>query len=290
MDGWVVPTPLVPQQTPMCTLLLIAINQRPELAARRAAIRAATDWLAAPRGVAVLAHDLGRLQRRHLRRRQQPGRRSRAVSAGSRLPTSATSLPATTSTPSCTGPRKNLGVGNFAQDPHSPQRAADRQPGIDPRIEQGTQRRGSRLRRHPCALGPDRHCPNVPRADGPATATKKTISVSTRPEGSAHRVAEQLQAARAEPLQLSQCRGRLQRGADSTCSWPWASRRRTRWPEVPTKLVPLPAPGAAAAGLCVPASGSARRLHRLPNVRMKEASPPQMLLTNVPAEPGTHQE
>jgi outer membrane protein TolC len=47
IDGWVVPTPLVPQPTPMSTLLLIAINQRPELAARRAAIRAATAQLRA---------------------------------------------------------------------------------------------------------------------------------------------------------------------------------------------------------------------------------------------------
>jgi outer membrane protein TolC len=47
IDGWVVPTPLVPQQTPMSALLLIAINQRPELAARRAAIRAATNELRA---------------------------------------------------------------------------------------------------------------------------------------------------------------------------------------------------------------------------------------------------
>lgn len=47
IDGWVVPTPLVPQPTPMSALLLIAINQRPELAARRAAIRVATDQLRA---------------------------------------------------------------------------------------------------------------------------------------------------------------------------------------------------------------------------------------------------
>ncbi|HTU17012.1 MAG TPA: TolC family protein [Gemmataceae bacterium] len=47
IDGWVVPTPLVPQQTPMATLLLFAINQRPELAARRAAIRVATMQLRA---------------------------------------------------------------------------------------------------------------------------------------------------------------------------------------------------------------------------------------------------
>jgi outer membrane protein TolC len=45
VEGWVVPTPLVPQQVPMSTLLLFAINQRPELAARRAAIRMATQYL-----------------------------------------------------------------------------------------------------------------------------------------------------------------------------------------------------------------------------------------------------
>ncbi|MHB1424255.1 MAG: TolC family protein [Gemmataceae bacterium] len=44
-EGWVVPTPLVPQQTPMSALLLFAINQRPELGARRAAIRVATNQL-----------------------------------------------------------------------------------------------------------------------------------------------------------------------------------------------------------------------------------------------------
>ncbi|HTU88834.1 MAG TPA: TolC family protein [Gemmataceae bacterium] len=47
IDGWVVPTPLVPQQASLSTLLLFAINQRPELAARRAAIRVATDQLRA---------------------------------------------------------------------------------------------------------------------------------------------------------------------------------------------------------------------------------------------------
>jgi outer membrane protein TolC len=47
IDGWVVPTPLVPQGTPLSVLLLYAINQRPELAARRAAIRVATDYLRA---------------------------------------------------------------------------------------------------------------------------------------------------------------------------------------------------------------------------------------------------
>lgn len=46
-EGWVVPTPLVPQPTPLSTLLLFAINQRPELAARRAAIRMATQQLRA---------------------------------------------------------------------------------------------------------------------------------------------------------------------------------------------------------------------------------------------------
>ncbi len=41
MDGWVVPTPVVPDPVPMHDLLAIAMNQRPELAARRAAIREA---------------------------------------------------------------------------------------------------------------------------------------------------------------------------------------------------------------------------------------------------------
>jgi outer membrane protein TolC len=44
-DGWAVPTPIVPEPIPMRELLLIAINRRPELAARNAAIRAATNEL-----------------------------------------------------------------------------------------------------------------------------------------------------------------------------------------------------------------------------------------------------
>lgn len=40
-DGWVVPTPIVPDPLPLEQLLFIALNQRPELAARRAAIREA---------------------------------------------------------------------------------------------------------------------------------------------------------------------------------------------------------------------------------------------------------
>jgi outer membrane protein TolC len=41
IDGWVVPTPLIPGPAPMHDLLLIAMGGRPELAARRAEIRAA---------------------------------------------------------------------------------------------------------------------------------------------------------------------------------------------------------------------------------------------------------
>jgi len=41
IDGWVVPTAVVPDPIPMSELLVIAMNQRPELAARRAAIRQA---------------------------------------------------------------------------------------------------------------------------------------------------------------------------------------------------------------------------------------------------------
>jgi outer membrane protein TolC len=40
-DGWVVPTPLIPDQAPLPALIAIALDQRPELAERRAAIRAA---------------------------------------------------------------------------------------------------------------------------------------------------------------------------------------------------------------------------------------------------------
>jgi outer membrane protein TolC len=40
-DAWMVPTPLVPDPIPLHDLILIAIGQRPELAARRAAIREA---------------------------------------------------------------------------------------------------------------------------------------------------------------------------------------------------------------------------------------------------------
>ena len=41
IDGWVVPTPIVPDPIPLGELLIIAMNQRPELAARRAEIREA---------------------------------------------------------------------------------------------------------------------------------------------------------------------------------------------------------------------------------------------------------
>lgn len=41
IDGWVIPTPIVPDPIPLSELLVIAMNQRPELAARRAAIREA---------------------------------------------------------------------------------------------------------------------------------------------------------------------------------------------------------------------------------------------------------
>ena len=45
VDAWVVPTPVVPDTAPLHELLVIAINQRPELAARRAAIREALALL-----------------------------------------------------------------------------------------------------------------------------------------------------------------------------------------------------------------------------------------------------
>ncbi len=41
IDGWVVPAPLVPDQVPLSDLLATAMLQRPELAARRAEVRAA---------------------------------------------------------------------------------------------------------------------------------------------------------------------------------------------------------------------------------------------------------
>jgi outer membrane protein TolC len=41
IDGWVVPTPLVPDPAPLPALLAIALTQRPELSERQAAIRAA---------------------------------------------------------------------------------------------------------------------------------------------------------------------------------------------------------------------------------------------------------
>lgn len=41
VDGWVVPTPLVPDPVPLPELLAVALTQRPELAARQAAIHAA---------------------------------------------------------------------------------------------------------------------------------------------------------------------------------------------------------------------------------------------------------
>jgi outer membrane protein TolC len=42
IDGWVVPAPIVPDPIPLSQLIFIAMNQRPELASRRAAIREAT--------------------------------------------------------------------------------------------------------------------------------------------------------------------------------------------------------------------------------------------------------
>jgi outer membrane protein TolC len=44
-DGWVVPTPLVPNPVPLPELLAIALTQRPELRERQAAIRAALLYL-----------------------------------------------------------------------------------------------------------------------------------------------------------------------------------------------------------------------------------------------------
>src|SRR5207249_3865159 len=41
VDGWVVPRPLVPDPIPLPELIAIALTQRPELAERQAAIRAA---------------------------------------------------------------------------------------------------------------------------------------------------------------------------------------------------------------------------------------------------------
>jgi outer membrane protein TolC len=41
IDGWVVPAPIVPPPVPLCELLAIALGQRPELFAQRAAIQAA---------------------------------------------------------------------------------------------------------------------------------------------------------------------------------------------------------------------------------------------------------
>jgi len=51
VDGWVVPTPLVPDPTPLPELIALALTQRPELSQRRAAIREA---LLAVRGAKVL--------------------------------------------------------------------------------------------------------------------------------------------------------------------------------------------------------------------------------------------
>ncbi len=41
IDGWVTPTPIVPNPAPLPSLIAMALNQRPELAERRATIRAA---------------------------------------------------------------------------------------------------------------------------------------------------------------------------------------------------------------------------------------------------------
>jgi outer membrane protein TolC len=41
VDGWVVPRSLVPEPIPLCELIAVALTQRPELAERQAAIRAA---------------------------------------------------------------------------------------------------------------------------------------------------------------------------------------------------------------------------------------------------------
>src|SRR6185437_13554151 len=41
IDGWVVPTPLVPDPVPLADLMAIALMERPELAARRSEISTA---------------------------------------------------------------------------------------------------------------------------------------------------------------------------------------------------------------------------------------------------------
>ncbi len=49
IDGWVIPTPIVPDPIPLSELLVIALNQRPELAARRSSIQRALYNLRMPR-------------------------------------------------------------------------------------------------------------------------------------------------------------------------------------------------------------------------------------------------
>ena len=72
-DAWAVPQELVPSPMPVAELIAIALLQRPELAERRAVIR---QSLLALEGAKVLPFSPTvhhRLQRRRLRRRQQPG-------------------------------------------------------------------------------------------------------------------------------------------------------------------------------------------------------------------------
>ena len=72
-DAYVVPMPVIPDPVPLCELIAIALMRRPELGERRAVIRQA---LLALEGAKVLPFSptvLHRLQRRRVRRRQQPG-------------------------------------------------------------------------------------------------------------------------------------------------------------------------------------------------------------------------
>ena len=79
IDGWLIPTEIVPNALPLQELIYIATQQRPELAARRNEIREAVMRSAQPDLLAAVADRHRRLQFRHLWRRQQLGSLSRRL-------------------------------------------------------------------------------------------------------------------------------------------------------------------------------------------------------------------
>ena len=74
IDGYVVPAPIVPDPIPLPELLAIALTQRPGAGRTAGGHPGGPAGVARGEGAALLAQRRPRLQRRRLRRRQQPGR------------------------------------------------------------------------------------------------------------------------------------------------------------------------------------------------------------------------